>query len=186
MELSEKVAAEKAVSGSLVYDASREAKVSERARAMAAPGHQSAAESLMRTVMRLSRERQYELLLPQLRHQTATAVLPARPDGSLDFVRKVSFGGTAGSYSEKAAKALFPNAEHVAAWSFAEACNQVLDGRMDAVVLPMANTSGGPVLLRHPARHSGHARLAGAARPTPDRAGRQRPLPSETVNPLRR
>jgi len=145
MELSEKVAAEKAVSGSLVYDASREAKVSELARAMAAPGHQSAAESLMRTVMRLSRERQYELLLPQLRHQTATAVLPARPDGSLDFVRKVSFGGTAGSYSEKAAKALFPNAEHVAAWSFAEACNQVLDGRMDAVVLPMANTSGGPV-----------------------------------------
>ena len=145
MQVAEQVAAEKAVSGSLVYDAGREAKVSEQARAMAAPGLASAAESLMRTVMRLSRERQYELLLPQLRHQTATAALPARADGSLGFIHKVSFGGAAGSYSEQAAKALFPNAERVPSWSFAEACAQVMEGAMDAVVLPMANTSGGPV-----------------------------------------
>ncbi len=145
MQLSEQVAAEKAISGSLVYDASREAKVNEFARSLADPGIKSAAESLMRTVMRLSRERQYEILLPQLRHQTATAILPPYADGSLDFVHKVSYGGTIGSYSEKAAKALFPNAEHHAAWSFSEACNEVMNGTTDAVVLPMANTSGGSV-----------------------------------------
>ncbi len=145
MGIAEQVAAEKAVSGSLIYDADREARVSEFARSLAAPAIKSAAESLMRTVMRLSRERQYELLLPQLRHQTATAVLPPHPDGSLDFIRRVSYGGTVGSYSEKAAKALFPDAAHHPAWSFADACEPVMDGSMDAVVLPMANTSGGPV-----------------------------------------
>ena len=145
MQLSEKVAAEKATSGSLVYDASREARVNEFARGLADPAVKSAAESLMRTVMRLSRERQYELLLPQLRHQTATAILPPAADGNLDFVRKVSYGGTVGSYSEKAAQALFPKAEHVAAWSFSEACADVMKGACDAVVLPIANTSGGPV-----------------------------------------
>lgn len=145
MQLSERVAAEKAVSGSLVYDASREAKVNEFARSLADPEIKSSAESFMRTVMRLSRERQYEILLPQLRNQTATAVLPPYADGSLDFVRKVSYGGTAGSYSEKAAKALFPHADHHPAWSFSEACNEVMSGKTDAVVLPMANTSGGPV-----------------------------------------
>lgn len=145
MQISEKVAAEKATSGSLVYDATREARVSELARSIADPAVKSAAESLMRTVMRLSRERQYEILLPQLRNQTATAVLPLSADGSLDFVRKVSYGGTVGSYSEKAAKSLFTNAGHFPAWSFSEACSEVMNGKADAVVLPMANTSGGPV-----------------------------------------
>jgi len=145
MNLSEKVAAEKAVSGSLIYDADRETQVSEFARNLAAPTVKNAAESLMRTIMRLSRKRQYDLLLPQLRHQTATAVLPSQADGTLDFVRKVSYGGAIGSYSEKAAKTLFPNAEHHPAWSFADACDAVMNGNTDAVVLPMANTSGGPV-----------------------------------------
>ncbi|MGI5868783.1 MAG: type II 3-dehydroquinate dehydratase [Kiritimatiellia bacterium] len=144
MRIVEQIAAEKALSGALVHDPSREAKVCEQARA-ATPGYSDAAESLMRTVMRLSRERQYELLLSQRRHQTATAVLPTSADGTLDFIEKVSFGGTAGSYSEQAAKALFPQAERVPAWSFADACEQVLEGAMDAVVLPLANTSAGPV-----------------------------------------
>ena len=145
MSISEKVAAEKAVSGSLIYDADRETQVSEFARNLAAPAVKNAAESLMRTIMRLSRKRQYDLLLPQLRHQTATAVLPPHADGTLDFVQKVSYGGAIGSYSEKAAKTLFPYAEHHPAWSFADASDAVMNGNTDAVVLPMANTSGGPV-----------------------------------------
>lgn len=145
MEVSEKVAAEKAISGSLIYDANRETQISDFARSLAAPSIKNSAESLMRTIMRLSRKRQYDLLLPQLRHQTATAVLPPQADGSLNFVQKVSYGGSTGSYSEKAAKTLFPNAEHHPAWSFADACDAVMNDQTDAVVLPMANTSGGPV-----------------------------------------
>lgn len=145
MRISEKIAAEKAVSGSLIYDADREAHVSENARNLAEPAVKDAAESLMRSIMRLSRKHQYDLLLPQLRHQTATAVLPPHADGTLHFIQNVSYGGAIGSYSEKAAKALFPNAEHHPAWSFSDACEEVMNDQTDAVVLPMANTSGGPV-----------------------------------------
>lgn len=145
MEVAEKVAAEKSTSGALVYDADRESKVYDAARDMAPSGMKDAAASLMRTVMRLSRARQYELLLPQLRSQTATAILPMVADGSLAFIRKVSFGGTAGSYSEKATKTLFPKALCEPSWSFSDACAKVMDGTVDAAVLPVANTSGGGV-----------------------------------------
>ena len=145
MEVAEKVAAEKSTSGALVYDADREAKVFDAARDMAPQGMKDAAASLMRTVTRLSRARQYELLLPQLRSQASTAILPMEADGSLASIRKVSFGGTAGSYSEKAAKTLFPKAACEPAWSFSDACSKVMDNTADAAVLPLANTSGGGV-----------------------------------------
>jgi chorismate mutase/prephenate dehydratase len=145
MAVSEKVAAEKSSSGAPVYDADREDRVYQAARDMAPAEMKDAAASLMRTVLRLSRARQYEILLPQLRNQTATAILPQEADGSLDFVKKVSFGGTAGSYSEMAAKHLFPEAECTPAWSFSDACIKVMEGEADVAVLPLANTSGGDV-----------------------------------------
>lgn len=145
MNVAKQIAAEKAVTGSPVYDAAREAAVSDNAAALSAPETQSATRSLMRSVMRLSRGRQYDLLLPQLRGRTVAAELPERADADLSFVKKVSYGGAVGSYSEKASRKLFPDAEHMPAWSFAEACRAVQNGEADAAVLPLANTAGGSV-----------------------------------------
>ena len=135
MEISSRVAASKAGTGKPVRDPEREAAVVARVRALAGADLAAAAESLVTTLMRTSRERQYDILLAKdaeaLRADTG---LPERADGSLAGVRRAAFAGDAGSWSAP-----------VASTSFAAACDLVSEGRADAAVLPLANTTGGPV-----------------------------------------
>lgn len=92
-----------------------------------------------RTEQRLARERHYDAdgALPDGMPETA--------EGSLDAVRRVSFGGTAGSFSEMAAKRMFPEAERLPRRTFPEACDALAAGECEAAVLPLRNTSGGTV-----------------------------------------
>ena len=146
MDLSARVAAPKAGTGRPVRDPAREAAVVERVRALAGPDCAAPAESLVSTLMRVSRERQYDILIGRGEEDfRAAAGLPARADGTLSGVRSVSFAGDAGSWSALAARTLFPGARPVAAPSFAAACDLVSEGRADAAALPLANTTGGPV-----------------------------------------
>ena len=117
MEISSRVAASKAGTGKPVRDPEREAAVVARVRALAGD-----AEALR-----------------------ADTGLPEHADGSLAGVRRVAFAGDAGSWSAVAARRLFPDAAPVASPSFAAACDLVSEGRADAAVLPLANTTGGPV-----------------------------------------
>ena len=155
LDLSSRVAGSKAETGKAVYDPAREAAVLARARELATPAYAPAAAALLSTMMRLSRERQYDYLMDREAGDFRTAAgLPPRADGSLAGVRRVSFAGAAGSYSAMAAKKLFPDAELLPAQTFAEACDNVARGRTPVAVLPLANTTGGPVdtvyrLLRH-------------------------------------
>lgn len=93
-----------------------------------------------RTEERLARERRYD---------AAGAVppcgLPPAADGGLASVRRISYGGTAGSFSEMAAKRMFPAAERVARRTFPEACDELEAGGCGAAVLPLRNTTGGAV-----------------------------------------
>jgi chorismate mutase/prephenate dehydratase len=146
LDLSAQVAASKAETGKAVHDASREAAVVARARELATPAYAAAATAIMSAMMRISRERQYDVLMERGAEAfRAAAGLPARADGSLASVRRASFAGDAGSWSAAAAKALFPDAELLPARSFAEACDHVATGRTPVAVLPLANTTGGPV-----------------------------------------
>ena len=146
MDISSRVAASKAGTGKPVRDPEREAAVVARVRALAGADLAAAAESLVTTLMRTSRERQYDILLAKDAEAfRADTGLPERADGSLAGVRRAAFAGDAGSWSAAAARRLFPDAESVAAPSFAAACDLVTDGRADAAVLPLANTTGGPV-----------------------------------------
>lgn len=146
LDLAGRVAAGKARSGKAVYDEAREQAVLAAARSQATPPYAAAAETMMTTLMRLSRERQYDYLMAREAGDFRVAAgLPPRADGSLDGVRKVAFAGSAGSYSAQAAKKLFPRASLVPAGSFAAACDLVSRGRAGMAVLPLANTTGGPV-----------------------------------------
>ncbi len=93
-----------------------------------------------RTEERLSRERIHDAsgALPP-------CGLPASADGGLAAVRRVSYGGTAGSFSEMAAKRMFPAAERLPRRTFPEACDALEAGECEAAVLPLRNTSGGAV-----------------------------------------
>ena len=145
LRVSERVARAKGESGGAIYDAARENVVISNARGKVSTQDGDAVESFMRTIMRVSRERQYDMLSLQRQNQNATAILPSVADGSLENVKCVAYGGKVGSYSEKAARTFFPEAELKPAWSFADACKALTEREVDAVVLPLANTTGGPV-----------------------------------------
>jgi len=101
-------------------------------------------DSLMKTMMRISREKQYDILLPcDNNWKIGQALKEART--SLDFIRTAAFGGTRGSYSEQAAQKLFPDARKIEMHTFSQACELVLSGEADAAVLPLENTTAGTV-----------------------------------------
>lgn len=146
LELSARVAADKAGSGLPVRDPEREVAVVARVRGLAGPACAAAAESLATTLMRTSRERQYDFLMARGAEAFRVAAgFPPRAEGSLADVRRAAYAGDAGSWSAAAAHRLFPDAEALPAPTFAAACDLVADGRADAAVLPLANTTGGPV-----------------------------------------
>ncbi len=130
LQLVARVAQAKAATGASVFDATREEAVLAHARAHSADPAEAAA--LMTTLMRLSRERQYD---------GGDNSFPETPKSSLDHIRTVAFGGAAGSFSEAAARALFPDAQLLPARTFSDAC----ESECDVAVLPVANTSGGTV-----------------------------------------
>jgi len=144
MDLAQEIAHTKIQSRTAVYDARREAEVSDLARQRAGLDMATRVDSLMKTMMRISREKQYDILLPgdqkwligQELHKAGT---------TLSHLQSVVYGGTRGSYSEYAADKLFPDARKMAALTFAKACESVLTGEADVAVLPLENTTGGTV-----------------------------------------
>ena len=155
LDLASRVVESKARTGKEIYDPAREAQVVAAVRELATPAYAGAATAMITAMMRLSRERQYDYLMAREAEDfRAAAGLPRHADGTLAGIRRAAFAGTAGSYSAMAAKALFPDAELLPSPSFAAACDKVARGEIQAAVLPLANTTGGPVdtvyrLLRH-------------------------------------
>ena len=144
MDLAQEVAHTKIRSKTAVYDARREAEVSGQARQCAQDDMGTRVDSLMKTMMRISREKQYDILLPGDNNwKIGQALKEART--SLDFIRTAAFGGTKGSYSEQAAQKLFPDARKLEVHTFSQACELVLSGEADAAVLPLENTTAGTV-----------------------------------------
>ncbi|MBQ7667456.1 MAG: type II 3-dehydroquinate dehydratase [Kiritimatiellae bacterium] len=155
-EASVRIAESKFGSGKPVYDPDREAAVIDAVRRAASEPCADAAAAAISTVMRLSRERQYDFAMARDREKARKAAgLPPRTDGNAGKGGGgVAFAGAAGSYGEKAATALFPGDRLVPVQSFADACRCVAQGETPVAVLPLANTTGGPVdmvyrLLKH-------------------------------------
>jgi chorismate mutase/prephenate dehydratase len=144
MDLAEEIAHTKIKSKTAVYDARREAEVSGLARQHAGEDMATRVDSLMKTMMRISREKQYDVLLPEDKNWKIGQALH-EAGRSLDFVKKVAFGGTKGSYSQQAAQRLFPDADKIETHTFSLACDLVLTGAADAAVLPLENTTAGTV-----------------------------------------
>ena len=144
MDLAQEIAHTKIRSKAAVYDARREAEVSDLARQRAGEDMATRVDSMMKTMMRISREKQYDILMPvDSNWKIGQALKSART--SLDFIRTAAYGGTKGSYSEQAAQKLFPNARKKEMHTFSQACDLVLSGDADAAVLPLENTTAGTV-----------------------------------------
>jgi len=144
MDIAEKIAHLKVLSKTAVYDASREAEVSDLARQMAGGEMSTRVDSMMKTMMRISRERQYDILM-QSDSDWAIGRELSQAGHSLDHVSIVAYAGTKGSYSEYAAAKLFPDKEFVQAQTFSSACELLLNKKADVAVLPLENSTAGTV-----------------------------------------
>ena len=127
-----------------VFDADREEEVIELARQRTDSELGSQVNSLMKTILRISRERQYDILLPEAKDWEQGDLIKDAAK-SLSHVKKVVFAGAQGSYSEIAAMSMFPEEERTAVSTFSEACNLVLEKKADAAILPLENTTAGTV-----------------------------------------
>jgi len=144
MDLAQEIAHTKIRSKAAVYDARREAEVSDLARRRAGEDMATRVDSMMKTMMRISREKQYDILMPvDTNWKIGQALKSART--SLNFVKTAAYGGTKGSYSEQAAQKLFPDALKKEMHTFSQACDLVLSGDADVAVLPLENTTAGTV-----------------------------------------
>ena len=143
-EIVRQVAAFKRRKGLPVLDLDREAVVAAAARNRHPSFDGMRAESLVKSLMRLSREAQYDDIEPEDKDWVLGAMIRKAPS-DVGPVRRIACQGSPGAYSMAAGARLFPNAERLPAATFADACTMVLDGRADLAVLPWENSTAGTV-----------------------------------------
>ncbi|MDR2615357.1 MAG: chorismate mutase, partial [Oscillospiraceae bacterium] len=131
-----------------ITDTGREERVIASALALADADKKAETAALVRTLISLSKLRQYENL--GLSHAFEFPESSARAPGP------VAFQGVAGAWSEHAARVMFPNDEYITREYFEDVFEAVKSGEASVGVLPIENSQTGAIgevydLLR---RHS--------------------------------
>jgi len=144
MELARDVARAKAISGAAVFDPLREDQIAASARDTVKGADGIRAEKLLRSLMRLSRGVQYDLLLPHDRNFGLGEQI-ASAHANMPAVSRIIHQGSAASYSGKACAILFPDQPVRSVQTFAEACLLVAKNEADVAVLPLENSTAGSV-----------------------------------------
>jgi len=144
LALSSQVGRLKQKENARIIDPARETAVIQAAQQCFDPSMKHKVESIMSTIMRISRESQYEILMEKDPDwQPGKAIKAAKK--KIPAPRSVSFLGSRGSYSHLAAAKIFPDSTLVPAQTFEETCRKVTDGECDLAILPLENTTAGTV-----------------------------------------
>lgn len=145
MQLADEVVSAKLQTGGEIYVPQREQAVLDQARAALPPQLGQAGEALMKTMMRLSREHQYNTMLQADQGWALGSAIRAAAQQDAPAVRTVAYQGAPGAYSQQAAQHLYPDAEMIAVRTFEGACRQVANDNVDIAVLPLENSTAGTV-----------------------------------------
>ena len=121
-----------------VFQAEREKEIIKRVRDNADKGMENPAEVFFTTLMDISKSKQYQ------RFFVKNDSISCEPL-DLNSFAKVAVPGTAGSYSEEAAKKMLPDSELMFFSDFEDVFRSVQDGQTDFGVLPIRNTTAGTV-----------------------------------------
>lgn len=144
MQVARNIAAAKAGTDKPVYDPVREEELLAWAGSSCSGEDSLRAQNLIRTMMRLSRGAQYDLLRDRDDNfEMGRIIDDARQEPPT--VRTAVYQGMLSSYSSQACRILFPAADISSARTFAEACDRVADGMVDIAVLPLENSTAGTV-----------------------------------------
>jgi chorismate mutase/prephenate dehydratase len=141
MDVVSNILKEKQKTDTKILNKDRENDVLARVANYVAPKNANRIRQLFRTIMRQSRETQYEGLSPDI---TIEQIIGAIPVSVLN-PKKVAFAGLIGSYTHLAAKKMYPLAKHEGFQRFTEVLTSLKSGDYDACVLPIDNTTEGIV-----------------------------------------
>ena len=141
MACAEQVAAYKLKTGDAILKPDREQYLLETLGAQAPDGLRQEYVSMLKSVMRVSRKHQYETIL---------SCEPARLELTLaprcDQPARVVYQGLPASYQAQAAAAMFPDAKEVShVPTFEDVFRAVSEGRADAGVVPVENSTVGTI-----------------------------------------
>lgn len=144
LELAKKVGAIKRENSTPITDMEREMTVIRETQQLFDDAMKHKVESIMNTIMRISRETQYEILYEndtqwELGEQIESAVKDIIPPG------RVACLGKSGSYSHLTAARIFPEAHLIAVQTFGETFQKVVRGDCEYAILPLDNTTAGTV-----------------------------------------
>lgn len=144
MELAREIAGFKAKTGSPVFDSRRENEVAAQVLSRTDPVDSIRAEMMLRSLMRLSRGAQYDILVnTDQTFSLGQSIIKAPRE--LPKPSQLVFQGSAGSYAAEACQRLFPGVPTRPAATWAEACDQVKAGEADLAILPLENSTAGTV-----------------------------------------
>ena len=141
MEAVSQIAGYKRETGEVIYRPEREEQILQKVMAMAGEKNALKIRLLYKTLMRQSRERQYEI---------TSATLPiAEIIGCMinSEIRpsRAAYAGLPGSYTHSAAEIFYPNIQLVSHSTFGSVLEAVASGNCDVGVLPIDNTTEGIV-----------------------------------------
>ncbi len=140
-DISRQVADSKAVTGGSVYVPEREAQIIAKRAEGLPPRLALAAASFFKSLMRVSRELQYQRLL----ETHSPRCIQSFERGEQPSPRRVAFFGAPGSWSEQAAEALYPGVPRDGAPMFSQVFDALARQTADAAVLPIENSTAGTV-----------------------------------------
>jgi chorismate mutase/prephenate dehydratase len=144
MDLAREIACLKTQNGMAIFDPQREDEIVRMAVSRVEPADAIRAETLLRSLIRLSRGAQYEIVLPSDNNFTLGRQIIAASQDLVD-IRHVIYQGSSGSYAAQACERLLPGVPVLAAGTWVEACRIVEAGQADLAVLPLDNSTAGTV-----------------------------------------
>lgn len=100
--------------------------------------------TIMKTVMRISREKQYEIICDNNLDWELRKLIETSKNQNIE-AKNIVYCGMSGSYSEMAANIMYPNSIPVGQKSFEDACIMVQNGQADIAVVPLENSTAGTV-----------------------------------------
>jgi len=139
MGISEQIAKVKAQGNIAVTDTSREEKIIAKALSGCREDMKSETQSLMRTIMAMSKLRQND----KLGLSDAVSFPPSSQHKTGNI--KAAYQGVPGAWSQQGAETLFPGAETQACEYFEDVFTAVKEGRADYGVLPIENSQTGAI-----------------------------------------
>jgi chorismate mutase / prephenate dehydratase len=101
-------------------------------------------ESVMSTILRISREVQYEMVYPHRTDWLIRSLIDEAPH-EIHVPKTVACQGIEGSYSHLAASVLFPDSQRIPVTSFEECIEKIKNKTCDSAFLPLENTTAGTV-----------------------------------------